>query len=237
MLNLQEESLRARDRRTTNRIPLVTTQNPHTTFIAERANRHWHFLQSKERLACVFHEPPLIAYRRPKSLRDTPVSAKMTSKTPGEGTTTGGCGPCNKPKCSWCTRINKTSTFTGTQEDGIFNIYHVVNCQSTLVIYIIKCNICNLQYVGKSETGFNIRLNNHRNHIKKAFCSCEITEHFLLNSRTHNFDNDVTITIIDQIKRIDMTVERKKELLRKGGMFWQSRLKTLQPTGLNKRIG
>ena len=34
-----------------------------------------------------------------------------------------------------------------------------------------------------------------------------------------------------------MTVERKKGLLRKREMFWQSRLKTLQPTGLNKRIG
>ena len=104
----------------------------------------------------------------------------LRSKRPGEGTTTGGCGPCNEPKCRWCTRINKTSTFTGTQEDRIFDIYHVVNCQSTGVIYIIECNICNLQYVGKSETGFNTRLNNHRNHIKKAFCSCKITEHLTL---------------------------------------------------------
>ena len=62
-------------------------------------------------------------------------------------------------------------------------------------------------------------------------------EHFLLNPRTHNFDNDVTITIIDQITGIDMTVKRKKELLRKREIFWQSRLKSLQPSGLNKRIG
>ena len=33
-----------------------------------------------------------------------------------------------------------------------------------------------------------------------------------------------------------MTVEREKKLLRKKEIFWQSRLKTLQPTGLNKRI-
>ena len=109
------------------------------------------------------------------------MSAKLRNKTPGEGTTTGGCGPGNKAKCTWCTCINKTSNFTGTQEDGIFDIYHVVNCQSTWVIYIIECNICNLQYVGKSETGFSlIRLNNHRDHIKKAFCCCEIPEHFSL---------------------------------------------------------
>ena len=153
-----------------------------------------------------------------------------------------GCGPCNQPKCSWsCRRINITSTFTGTQEDRIFQIYHVVNCQSTWVIYVIKCNICNLQYVGKSETGLNIQLKNYRDHIKRAFCSCEITEHFLLNPRTHNFNLTITSpyynNIIEQIKRIDMTVQRKKELLRKREIFWQSRLRTLQPTGLNKRIG
>ena len=234
----QEESLRARERGTTNRIPLVTTYNPHTSFIAEIANRNWHFLQSKERLARIFEQRPLIAYRRPKSLRDTLVSSKLRSKTTGDHTTTtGDCGPCKKPKCSWCIRVNKTSTFTGTQDSKVFDIFHTVNCQSTFVIYIIECKICKLQYVGKSETAFNLRLNNHRNHIKRGVSSCELTEHFLQNTRSHNFDNDVIITIIEQIKRSEMDIERKKEIPRTREIFWQRRLNTLQPNGLNKRMG
>ena len=55
----------------------------------------------------------------------------------------------------------------------------------------MECNIGRLQYIGKSETGFNLRLNNHRNHITKGVNSCELTEHFLLNVRSHNFDNEV----------------------------------------------
>ena len=51
---------------------------------------------------------------------------------------------------------NKTSTFTGTQDSKVFDIFHTVNCQSTFVIYIIECKICKLQYVGKSETAFNL---------------------------------------------------------------------------------
>ena len=234
----QEESLRARERGNTNRIPLVTTYNPHTSFIAEIANRNWHFLQSKERLARIFEQRPLIVYRRPKSLRDTLVSSKLRSKTTGDHTTTtGDCGPCKKPKCSWCIRINKTSTFTGTQDSKVFDIFHTVNCQSTFVIYIIECKICKLQYVGKSETAFNLRLNNHRNHIKRGVSSCELTEHFLQNTRSHNFDNDVIFTIIEQIKRSEMDIERKKEILRTREIFWQRRLNTLQPNGLNKRMG
>ena len=149
----QEESLQARERVSVNRTPLVTTFNPHNTFIAEIANRNWHFLQSKERLAHIFQEPPLIAYRRPKSLRDTLVSSKLRNTTTGgNDDIAGSCGPCNKPRCSWCSRINKTSTFTGTQNCQVYHIFHTMDCQSAWVIYVIECKICKLQYVGKSET-------------------------------------------------------------------------------------
>ena len=47
-----------------------------------------------------------------------------------------------------------------------------------------------MQYVGKSETAFNLRLNNHRNHIKRGVNSCELSEHFLHNSRCHDFSKD-----------------------------------------------
>ena len=103
------------------------------------------------------------------------------------------------------------------------------------VIYFIECNTCRLQYSGKSETGFNLRLNNHRNHIKKGVNSCELTEHFLHNVRSHNFDNDVTITVIEQIRKDHLTIDRKKELLRNREMFWQRMLNLIQPNGLKKR--
>ena len=146
--------------------PLVTTYNPHTLFISGIANRNWTFLQSKERLAKLFKERPLIAYRRPKSPRDMLVSSKLRSKTAKDkANTEHGCGPCHKPKCSCCLLIEKTTTFTGTnQADRTFDILHTENCQSAFVIYIIECRICKVQYVGKSETAFNLRLNNSRNH-------------------------------------------------------------------------
>ena len=81
------------------------------------------------------------------------------------------------------------------------------------------------------------RLNNHRNHIKSKVSSCKLTEHFLHYTKTHNFDNDVVNTIIEQIKRSDMLIERKKELLRRREMFWHRKLSRLQPNRLNKRIG
>ena len=43
----QEECLQTKKRQPMNRIPLVTTYNPHATFIAKVAKRNWNFLQSK----------------------------------------------------------------------------------------------------------------------------------------------------------------------------------------------
>ena len=94
LLLTQDKSLRARERHTTNRIPLVTTYNPRTSYIAEVANRNWHFLQSRERLAHICRERPIIAYRRSKSLRDILVRTKLTGRTPeGHTATMGSCGP------------------------------------------------------------------------------------------------------------------------------------------------
>ena len=67
--------------------------------------------------------------------------------------------------------------------------------------------------------------------------SCELTEHFLHNTRTHDFDNNATITIIEQIKKNHLETERKKEVLREREIFWQRTLNSIQPYGLNKRTG
>ena len=184
----QEECLQTRERESTDRIPLVTTFNPHTTFVAEIARRNWNFLQSKERLARIFNKPPLVSYRRPKSLRDRLVSTKF--KTVDNTLVSRGCEACEKPKCSWCKRINKTTTFASSNNNKTFAIFHSVNCQSSW-----------FTVHRQSETASNLRLNNHRNHIKRGISSCELTKHFLHNKRTHSFDNIASITITEQIRK------------------------------------
>ena len=102
---------------------------------------------------------------------------------------------------------------------------------------MMKCKICKLLYIGKSEMKSNIRFNNHRSHIKNSINSCELSEHFLHNRRTHDFENDVTITLIEQIRKEHLETNAKKDLLRRREIFWQLKLNTVQPHGLNKRIG
>ena len=84
-------------RKSTDRIPFVTTYNPHTTYMAEIAHRNWAFLQSKERMARVFNKRPLVAYRRPMNLRDKLVNTNFRIKR-DQPSAEDGCKPCNKIK-------------------------------------------------------------------------------------------------------------------------------------------
>ena len=236
LLKSQEQCLEMRENKELrNRIPLVTTYNPHTTYTAEIAHRHWGFLKSKERLSRIFAEPPLIAYRRPKNLRDKLVSTKFKEKAEEEDTN--GCKPCGRTVCSWCRIIDSSTTFLDSKGERTFKIYLKLDCHSAWVIYMIKCKICNLLYIGKSETKCNNRFNNHRSHIRNSINSCELSEHFLHNRRTHDFKKDVTITLIEQIRKERLELNAKRDLLRRREIFWQLKLNTVQPHGLNKRIG
>ena len=73
---------------------------------------------------------------------------------------------------------------------------HDVNCSSVYVIYLIECTLCKKQYVGKSETSFHIKLNNHRNDVKKsdAIFACR---HF--QERNHVFNKHEKFMIIDTL--------------------------------------
>ena len=71
--------------------------------------------------------------------------------------------------CKWYILIH-----SGVAKQRILNKYHSITCKSQWIIHLLECILCNIQYVGKSETSFNLRLNNHRKDVSnpKAFPSC-----------------------------------------------------------------
>ena len=48
------------------------------------------------------------------------------------------------------------------QTKRTFNIFHKLTCKSQYAIYLMEYILCKIQYVGKSENPFNLRLNNYR---------------------------------------------------------------------------
>ena len=65
-------------------------------------------------------------------------------------------------------RYKTLISFRSQQNARIFTIFYHVNCKSDFVIYLLECKKCHIQYVGKAETDFNLRLNSHRKDVYKA---------------------------------------------------------------------
>ena len=72
----------------------------------------------------------------------------------------------------------------------------------------MECMLCEVQYVGKSETAFNIRLNNHRKDVNNPkFIPVDL--HF--RKLGHSFNLHAKFTLIKQLSNIYTT---DKEILK-----------------------
>ena len=63
------------------------------------------------------------------------------------------------------------------------------------VIYLMECTICDKQYIGKAENGFNSRLKNHRKDTKEPNAIVDCTQ---FQQQSYNF-NKHTKFIIDKL--------------------------------------
>ncbi|XP_063415986.1 uncharacterized protein LOC134697633 [Mytilus trossulus] len=85
------------------RIPFVVTFHPDLTNISSSIRKHWRLIENDSSLKEIFPSPPLIAYRRPKNLKDILV----TSKVKKQETSKFGCyKQCGRRNCKCCKAAN-----------------------------------------------------------------------------------------------------------------------------------
>ena len=108
------------------------------------------------------------------------------------------CKPCNTKGYLCCNQLKYTSEYNSSITNRTYIIFHESNCKSTFVIYLLECKQCKLQYIGKSEWQFNIRLNKYRSHIKILEIKklLPVKKHFLLPN--HDFERDAVYTLIEE---------------------------------------
>ena len=171
-------------------IPLSVTYSRSLPNLKDIITKHWHILQANQSCKETFSTLPIIAFRKGTSLKqiigtNTIHNNEKLIKTKNNHHT-GKCIPCNSTSSLCCQQLISTTTSKSNQNNKTFKIYHRVNCKSSFVIYLLECYIYNIQYVDKSETPFNIMLNNHRKDVKNhnTIPACK---HF--NKHDHDFNN------------------------------------------------
>ena len=193
----------------------------------------------------VFSEVPMVSYRRAKSLCDILVRARVPKEqVPSEW----GCKGCNgRSDCQVCQAITSDTHFSSNVTGQTYEIrggpFH---CNSKNVVYLMECRKCSIQYVGSSGSNkkdsdnrmrcrYNDYKSKHREFLRRrdngtlgkgtAVPQTALHAHFA--QPDHNGIQDMSFKIIDCAR--NLTEIKKRE------SFWQYKLKTFLPNGLNDR--
>ena len=171
----------------------------------------------------VFPIASIVSFKSARKLSSYLVRAKLY---PLQRTV--GSFKCNKPRCEVCINVIETDTFTRTVTGESFKINHKFNCDDRYLIYLLTCNQCRKQYMGKTVDSFRFKWNNYKcNCYKHAEAESVKQKHlygnFMLEEHMQ-FVNDVSIIFTD---KTDPTDPLKRE------QHWRHTLKALVPYGLN----
>ena len=135
-------------------------------------DKHWHTLSISKNLRKVFYKRPFIDYRRNTNLHQLIGGNRIfkhkvvreNTKTTKTIRTLFTMPFKNEQSLVQTREANKN--IRKLQDRKTFQIFHNLKCKSENLIYLLQCRICQLQYIGKIETPFNIRLRNHRKDAK-----------------------------------------------------------------------
>ena len=132
-------------------------------------NRHWNVLQinpgCKEQFRTIqlWHLKETKTQKKLQEIKNGKVFKARSKNRKGK------YEPCNTSKPSLCCRqAIDTSTFRSYHTQQLYTIFHKLSCKSKFIIYLMECALCKVQYIGKAETTFNIKLNYfYSNYIHK----------------------------------------------------------------------
>ena len=97
----------------------------------------------------------------------------------------------------------------------------------------MECTLCHIQYIGKSETQFNLGLNNHRKDINRQNAPL-LDQHF--KQLGHNVNQHAKFILIEQLDNINIDKDLATLRLKNREDFRILRLKTLQPDDFNAEL-
>jgi len=128
---------------------------------------------------------------------------------------------CESENCVTCDLMITGTTFKSTMTGKEYKFMPSVGCHTKIIIYLVTCESCKKQYVGKTAQSLKQRHYGHRREIDQQ--SSSLGQHFAGSCGYTSF----------RIQIIDHTTSA--ECLQRREGYWQHELMTLLPWGLNTR--
>ena len=201
------EAIKYKPPQPTNRRPVfVVPYDPRLPPLNEITKKHWRSMKKQDPyLSEVFPEPPLIAYKRQKNIKDYMIRAKVAPESitrPKRLIT--GMKNCGK-QCAACPFINKRKFISGKSIKWKLN--KQMDCNTSNIVYIIECDKCNERYIGETKRKMKERLDEHRRDIRNETKNA-IGDHFNLPGHS---EANINITSIEKVKSNDTNYRKERE--------------------------
>ena len=172
----------------------------------------------------IFPKPPMVAYRRTKSLKDLIVRAKLPSVNPRSSRHLEGMKKCNKPRCSCCSFVTEGTKLKSSHSTYTANISSRSNCESSNIVYCITCSkpSCGLQYIGETKRSLKERFGQHIGYVRSQNLIQPTGKHF--NLPGHSLEQ-MRVTVLEKCcyPSDGYRKEREKEYIK----FFNSKAKGL----------
>ena len=204
--------------------------------------KHWHLNEKSPLLSRLFPNRPTVAFRTHKSIRKQLTRARLedsniTHKIDRElnllcellpaPNTPPLIRKCNN-NCLTCKALD-TKPYIKSTSKGTHNnlkIKNTVNCKTRDVIYVIKCNRCQAQYVGMTTQTLHNRFSSHMREISSRrpayWVQTRLYRHF---QQKHHTPSDV------KVQPVECVEDRGR--LKKRESAWIKALRTIELYGLN----
>ena len=155
----------------------------------------------------IFPKPPLVAYKRPKNIKDTLIRSKM----PARGAvrpkrTQKGMHKCGA--CRTCQFVQTGKLVRAKATSEVVEINTNVSCRDSNVVYLINCGHCGEQYIGETEKTLHTRFSQHQGYVRNTDLLKATGEHF--NQRGHSL-SDMRVTILEKIYSSDPNYRKERE--------------------------
>ena len=171
-------------------------------------------------LSEVFPQPPLVAHKRQKNIRDFVIKAKVPKPNLTKPKRIlNGMKRCTK-MCPICPYIKETKQMR--DKNFTWKLNTKITCKSYNIVYMIICKKenCRLKYIGESERTLKDRICEHITYIKTRNRTQATGEHFNLPGHSLH-DMEVMALEIVQSKDPLYRKERESYLIRKFNTFHQ----------------
>ena len=201
----------------------VCDWHPNVARLPSALKKHFHLLQNDTAANEIFTSVPMVAYRRPRSLKNILVRNRIREVETPKITE-----PCRKKNCKLCKDIISTDKICNTKRGISIKTEGGGTCQTKNAIYGVICTRCDMICVGQTGVALSSRFSKHRYDIKNRPDNSEIAEHF----HTGHQDGDMKVFLLQTGLS---TSEEQREYHEDR---WMCRLQSLQATnssGMNKK--